>query len=69
MPGTAQRYAVELSLPELLAIIQDLYLQLQGLDSDQNTARYKRSPEYLRIEALIRSYAQQVWALTDDQRR
>ncbi len=64
MPGAAQRVDDVLSLTELLAIITDLYQQLQVLEPETSMARYKRSPEYLRIEAQIRSYAQQVWALT-----
>jgi len=65
MPGSAQRVDDVLSLPELLAIIQDLYQQLQALDSDTSTARYKRSAEYVRLEGVIRSYARQVWARTE----
>jgi hypothetical protein len=72
MAGSALRIDDELSLPELLAIIADLYHQLQALELGHlNTARARRTPEYLSLEATIRSYAQQVWALTagSDQRR
>ena len=62
---TAQRVDDVLSPVELLARIEDLYHRLQALDTDSSTARYRRTPEYLSIEAQIRELAHAFWVLTE----